>query len=115
MLLGQGQQMLLRQGQRLSVRSGARLGWITGVMSFLIITVLLTIFLFAINRMGGFAAVREQMSSMQMQVSQQDLDEAFATLQSPGAILRSLASIFLVMTLVPTAGGAIGAKVLGKQ
>ena len=102
-----------RTGQRLSIRSGARMGWITGVLSFAIITVILTFALFAINRMGGFAAVRDQMTSVQM--SQKDIDEVAATLQSPMGILRLLASIFVVMTLVPAAGGALGAKLLSKE
>ena len=102
-----------RTGQRLSVRSGARMGWITGVLSFAILTVMLTFALFAINRMGGFAAVRTQMTSVQM--SQKDIDEIAATLQSPMGILRLLASIFVVMTLVPAAGGALGAKLLSKE
>ncbi len=102
-----------RTGQRLSVRSGARMGWITGVLSFAIITVILTFALFAINRMGGFAAVRDQMTSVQM--TQKDVDEVAATLQSPVGILRLLASIFVVMTLVPMAGGALGAKLLNKE
>jgi len=102
-----------RTGQRLSVRSGARMGWITGVISFAIITVILTFGLFAINRLGGFAAVRDQMTSVQM--TQKDIDEVAATLQSPVGILRLLASIFVVMTLVPMAGGALGAKILNKE
>jgi hypothetical protein len=102
-----------RTGQRLSIRSGARMGWITGVLSFAILTVILTFALFAINRMGGFGAVRDQMSSVQM--SQKDIDEVAATLQSPMGILRLLASIFVVMTLVPMAGGALGAKLLNKE
>jgi hypothetical protein len=48
-----------RTGQRLSVRSGARMGWITGVMSFAILAVIMTFALFAINRMGRLAAVRD--------------------------------------------------------
>jgi ascorbate-specific PTS system EIIC-type component UlaA len=102
-----------RTGQRLSVRSGARMGWITGVLSFAILTVILTLALFAINRMGGFSAVRDQMTSVQM--SQKDIDEVAATLQTPTGILRLLASIFVVMTLVPMAGGALGAKLLSKE
>ena len=52
-----------RTGQRLSVRSGARMGWITGVMSFAILAVIMTFALLAINRMGRLAAVRDQMTS----------------------------------------------------
>jgi len=102
-----------RTGQRLSVRSGARMGWITGVMSFAILAVIMMFALFAINRMGGLAAVRDQMTSVQM--SQKDMDEVAATLQSPLAIVRFMASIFVVWTVVPMAGGALGAKLLSKD
>ena len=102
-----------RTGQRLSVRSGARMGWITGVMSFAILAVIMTFALFAINRMGGLAAVRDQMTSVQM--SQKDMDEVAATLQSPLAIVRFMAYIFVVWTVVPMAGGALGAKLLSKD
>jgi hypothetical protein len=102
-----------RTGQQLSIRSGARMGWITGLMSFAILAVIMTFALFAINRMGGFAAVRDQMTSVQM--SQKDIDEVAATLQSPMAIVRFMAYIFVVWTVVPMAGGALGAKLLSKD
>jgi pheromone shutdown protein TraB len=102
-----------RTGQRLSVRSGARMGWITGVLSFGILTILLTITLFAVTRMGGFGAMREQMRSIQM--SPADIDEAIATLQNPMGIVRSLAFMFVVMTVAPMAGGALGAKLLNRE
>jgi hypothetical protein len=102
-----------RTGQRLSVRSGARMGWITGVLSFGILAVLLTITLVAVNRMGGFGAMREQMLSFQM--SPKDVDDAIATLQSPIGILQSVAVMFVVMTVAPMAGGALGAKLLNRE
>jgi hypothetical protein len=103
-----------RTGQSLSVRSGARMGWITGVMSFAILAVVLIFGLFAISRMGGIAAVRDQMNSMQ-QVSKEDVDKIAATLQSPMGIVQLLASFFVMMTLVPAVGGALGAKLLSKE
>ena len=53
-----------RTGQVLSIRSGARMGWITGIFSFTIITVLFTVVMATISSQGGlaafFRALREQ-------------------------------------------------------
>lgn len=92
------------------------MGWITGVMVFVILAVLLTAALFALNRGagGGFAALRDQMNSVQ-HMSQEEFDKAAATLQSPAGIVQLLAFFFVFMTLVPTLGGALGAKLLSKD
>src|SRR5580693_2131548 len=54
-----------RTGQSLSVRSGARMGWIAGIMSFAIFTVVFTVGIVAIaNQPGGLsAAFREALRS----------------------------------------------------
>src|SRR5260370_39413233 len=67
-----------RTGQSLSVRNGARMGWIAGILSFLIITVLFTIIAVALaNRPGGLPAfIREQMSARS--VPSQELERAIA-------------------------------------
>ena len=46
-----------RTGQLLSLRAGARMGWITGILSFVIITVLFTVSILSIGtHPGGLAA-----------------------------------------------------------
>ena len=102
-----------RTGQRLTVRGGARMGWITGVLSFTLLTLLFTFSMVAIQKAGGLAAVRDRLHELAIQ--QSAVDEAIKLLQNPVEILRSLAVMFVVMTLTCTAGGALGAKILGKD
>jgi hypothetical protein len=101
-----------RTGQLLSVRSGARMGWITGVMSFALITLLFTFSMFAIQRAGGMSVVRDRLRDLAIQ--QSTVDEAMKLLQNPAEIFRSLIVMFVVMTLACTAGGALGARLLRK-
>lgn len=102
-----------RTGQPLTVRSGARMGWITGVMSFSLVTLIFTFSLVAIQKAGGLAVLKDRLRDLSIQ--QSAIDEAVKLLQNPFAILRSLAIMFLVMTITCTAGGALGAKILSKD
>ena len=108
-----------RTGQRLSVRSGARMGWIAGIMSFAIFTVVFTFGTVAIaNQPGGLsAAFREALKSRP--VPQQQLDEALQVLSTPtgqaSVYIVALLFSFTVTAVFCTAGGALGAKVLEKE
>ena len=107
-----------RTGQVLSIRSGARMGWITGIFSFTIITVLFTFVMAAISSQGGLAAFfrqhRDQLaaSGAQVDVFLQALDDPSAL---AGGIVFLLMMLFFVLTLLPTLGGALGAKMLAKE
>jgi len=102
-----------RTGQRLTVRGGARMGWITGVLSFALLTILFTLSVVAIQRAGGLGMLKDRLSDLSIQ--QSALDEAAKMLQNPMEILKSLVVMFIVITLTCTAGGALGAKLLGKD
>ena len=108
-----------RTGQSLSVRNGARMGWIAGILSFLIITVLFTLIAVALaSRPGGLPEFfREQMNTRS--VSGQDIEKAIEMLKNPAdqamVYLFFLLFWFTVISFFCTAGGAIGAKVLGKD
>jgi hypothetical protein len=102
-----------RTGQRLTVRGGARMGWITGVMSFSLVTLIFTLSLAAIQKAGGLGVLKDRLRGLSIQ--QSSIDEAVKLLQNPFEILRSLAIMFLVMTIACTAGGALGAKILSKD
>jgi len=102
-----------RTGQRLTVRGGARIGWMTGVLSFTLITVLFTFCMLMVQRAGGLGVLKERLSDFAFQ--QSAVDEVIKLLQNPYEILRSLIVMFVVMTLTCTAGGALGAKILGKH
>jgi zinc-ribbon domain len=101
-----------RTGRRLTVRGGAHLGWITGVLSFGIVALLLAFTTISIEQMG-IAVIREKLHELSVQ--QNALDEFMKMMQSPMEIVRWLMTMFILMTLTCTAGGAIGAKLLSKD
>jgi hypothetical protein len=102
-----------RTGQRLNVRGGARMGWITGVISCALLTLLFAFFMLAIRQMGGLDAIKDSLKDLAFQ--QSSVDEAVKMLQDPSRMLRSLIATFVMLTLTCTAGGALGAKILGKD
>jgi hypothetical protein len=102
-----------RTGQRLNVRGGARMGWITGILSCALLTLLFTFFMLAVRQMGGIAAIKDSLKDLAFQ--QSNVDEALKMLQDPSRMLRSLIATFVMLTLTCTAGGALGAKILGKD
>lgn len=102
-----------RTGQQLSVRGGAHMGWITGVLSCILLSLLLAFFMAALERAGGLDAVRGQLHDFA--IDQKTLDEAVKHLQNPAEVLQSLVVTFLTMMIFCAAGGALGAKILGKD
>jgi len=111
-----------RTGQSLSVRNGARMGWISGILSFLIITVLFTIIATALaSRPGGLQGFfREQLSAQSIPtIRSQDMEKAIEMLANP--VDQAMVYIFFllvwfaVISVFCVAGGAIGAKVLDKE
>jgi hypothetical protein len=108
-----------RTGQSLTVRGGMRMGWIAGMLSFVIITVLFTISaVVAANRPGGLAAFfREQPNSAGFR--SEDLEAVIQVLANP--VNQALVYVFFllfcftVIAVFCTAGGALGAKVLEKD
>ncbi len=102
-----------RTGQRLNVRGGARMGWITGVISCALLTLLFAFFMLAIRQMGGLDAIKDGLKDLAFQ--QSSVDEALKMLQDPSRMLRSLIATFIMLTLTCTAGGALGAKLLSKD
>jgi hypothetical protein len=107
-----------RTGQSLSVRNGARMGWIAGILSFLIITVIFTIMGVALaNRPGGLHdAFNEALKSRN--VSQEQLEKSLELLANPVNLATAYVSFlllsFMATSVFCTAGGALGAKVLDK-
>lgn len=102
-----------RTGQCLTVRGGAHMGWITGVLSCTLLSILFAFFMAAIERVGGLGAIKGQLRDLA--IDQRTLDEAVKRLQNPAEVLLSLAVTFLMMMVFCTAGGALGAKILSKD
>ncbi len=89
------------------------MGWITGVISCALLTLLFAFFMLAIRQMGGLDAIKDGLKDFAFQ--QSSVDEALKMLQDPSRMLRSLIATFIMLTLTCTAGGALGAKILGKD
>jgi hypothetical protein len=104
-----------RTGQMLSIRSGARMGWITGIFSFTLVSVLFAIAMVAISKEGGLANyLRSQLPAND--VRSETVAQAFNDPAMLGVLLLlSLAMLFIVLTALPIIGGALGAKVLEKE
>ncbi len=104
-----------RTGQTLSISGGARMGWITGIFSFTLITVVFTIATVAVSSQGGFV---QQLRS-QFPANDARADMIQQVLNNPamiaGVVALYLMLFFVVFTALPIIGGALGAKVLAKQ
>ncbi len=106
-----------RTGEDLSASSGARLGWITGIFSFVLATILFTVNAVAISAQGTFAEFYRK--QIELQGAGADPDEMLRLLETPSGVatlvIFTLLMVFFFATLLPTIGGAMGAKVLEKE
>jgi len=100
-------------GQRLSVMNGARLGWISGVFGFVIVTIILTMFVIALSEPSVVTALREQIKTRG--IPEANLDQMIEALHSPSGITSVLGLFFLLFTVLPAFGGAVGAKILDRD
>jgi hypothetical protein len=105
-----------RTGQFLSVDSGLRMGWITGLLGSTITSVLFTISVVPLIRGGTMASIyQEQLHKMSP--NDANVQEALRLLQSPSGltafVVIALLFLFLIITFLCIAGGALGAKLVG--
>ena len=102
-----------RTGEPVSVTSGARLGWMTGVFSFVIVTVLFTIFVIELS-------TPEMRTQFSQEAAKQGappdmLNQITEALSNPVDVIAMLVFLFFMLTILPVVGGALGAKVLEKE
>ncbi len=103
-----------RTGEPLSVRGGARIGWITGLFSFAIFALLTTFAIVAEIRSGEFFERLREVPFLKGnadQIINLLHDPVYLTLN----LLFGLGVLFVVFTVFTVTGGALGAKVLGKE
>ena len=104
-----------RTGEVLSIRSGARMGWITGVFSFTMVSLLMTAAMVAISKQGGL----QQFFRSQLPANDARTETLTQALNDPatlaGGMLFALLLMFVVLTALPMIGGALGAKVFAKE
>ncbi len=107
-----------RTGKAVSVPNGVRLGWITGVFTFVILTVLVTVVVLAISSNSTLAAqIHQQLAGMA--AHDPNYKQALNVFENPATlattIIYSLFTFFVLLSLASVAGGALGARFSNKQ
>lgn len=102
-----------RTGQRLTALGGAHLGWICGVFGFVIATLMLTMIAFALSDPNVVSAMRDQWKGYGN--NEADLNHIIDAVRNPTKIAAMLLSTFLLFTVLPAFGGALGAKLLDRD
>jgi hypothetical protein len=100
-----------RTGYAFSLRAGLRMGWITGVLMFGIIAVLFGGFLALFLASGGVAAFQAQFHN----AMDPKYVEALKMLQNGPDVAVLLMQLFIFITCLSMAGGALGAKLVGRD
>ena len=102
-----------RTGQRLTALNGAHLGWICGIFGFLIAMLMLTLIAFALSDPNVVSAMRDQWKDYGN--NEADLNHVIDVVRNPAKIAAVLLSTFLLFTVLPAFGGALGAKLLDRD
>ena len=100
-----------RTGQSLTLGGGAHMGWMTGLFSFVIVLIVLTTIVLAVSDPAMASKLLADMKARGADVSADAMFEAF---RNPGSIVQIVLLSFVLFTLFPTLGGALGAKLLGR-
>ena len=103
-----------RTGQKITVLAGARLGWISGIIVFAIVTVVLTLVMVMLSQPDFVQSMRDQMAKMSS-ISQDELTKRIELLRTPSGLALGLLDTFLSYTLLTALGGAVGAKILSRH
>jgi hypothetical protein len=105
-----------RTGQFLTVDSGLRMGWITGLLGSTITSVVFTVSVVPLIRGGGIASLYQEQFH-KMYGNDPNVEQAIKILQTPSGlalvVVFALLFFFLIITFLCTAGGALGAKLVG--
>jgi len=99
-----------RTGYPLDMQSGVRLGWITGILMFVIMTVILTGAVWFVSG-GGLASLPADVKA----ALDPRMQEALKSLQSGPAIMEMVVMLFVFTTLLSMAGAALGAKFASRK
>ena len=105
-----------RTGLPVSVSSGAKLGWITGVFSFVISTIMVTA---AVVLSGEKLAESMRKQATVMWSHDPNYQQILSTFENPAtfatAIIFALLFFFVLLSVASVAGGALGARFSNKQ
>ena len=103
-----------RTGQPVTVMAGARLGWISGIVVFAILTMLLTIVVVMLSQPDLVQSMRDQMAKMSS-LSPEEVTRRIDLLRTPSSLAAVLLEAFVSYTLLTALGGAVGAKFLNRH
>jgi hypothetical protein len=103
-----------RTGQKVTVLAGARLGWISGIIVFAILTLLLTGVVLMLSQPDFVQNIRDQITKMPA-LSQEEVTRNLDLLRTPSGLAVALLDTFLLYTLLTALGGAGGAWFLNRH
>ena len=103
-----------RTGQKVTVLAGARLGWISGIIVFAILTLLLTGVVLMLSQPDFVQNIRAQITKMPA-LSQEEVTRNLDLLRTPSGLAVALLDTFLLYTLLTALGGAGGAWFLNRH
>lgn len=103
-----------RTGQKLSVIHGAHLGWIAGIFGFAITAVILAMVVVALSDQSLVDSMRAQLQGTAAG-QQAQIDQMIQMVHNPSLMLMGVAVAFLLFTVFPAFGGALGAKLLERH
>lgn len=98
-----------KTGASLNVVAGVRIGWMTGILTFAILAVLLSGCVVLLNADG----MREIIEAQLKRSPDPRIPEMLSMMQSVPHVLAILAGTFVFTTCLSMAGGALGAKLVG--
>jgi hypothetical protein len=102
-----------RTGQKLSMASGAHLGWICGVFGFVVVIVALAGTAVMLSDPAMVSAMRDQLHARGMPDAA--TEQMLNIFHTPSGLSTALAVSFVLFTILPAFGGAIGAKLLDRD
>jgi hypothetical protein len=101
-----------RTGYFLNLESGIWMGWITGLLMFAIMACMIVASWLVFKAVGGVAAFPADFKAA---VDPKVLAELTKMLQSGPDVAKMLLQLFVFTTFLSVAGGALGAKMVGRD
>ena len=100
-------------GKDFSWLHGAHLGWICGIFGFAIIALFVTAMVVALSDPSVVQAIRDMKAPPEQQERIRQMLDIIHN--SPWQILLGLLQSFLLFTILPACGGALGVKLLDRD
>jgi len=100
-----------RTGSGLNLLIGLRMGWITGVLMFGLTVLVIAAAVLLVNASGGLDVVQLQFKNM----ADPRVQEMFKILRSRSDLAMLMAQLFVFITCLSMAGGALAAKLVGRS